>query len=117
MLALVVGRDRAVGAGKLAAEGHDERSNRAQAAHVVRLNRARGQIRSVARAFQKPVAEDGVGKLVEVAEQALDSGVHKLFGSAGAVRSGIHQARDVIEHAGVAGAQERRSQGFVGAAG
>jgi len=107
VLALVVRRDRAVGTAELAAEREHERRDRAVLAHAVCRQRSGAECARSARPLEQAVSDRRVGQLVEVAEQALHSGIDDLAGYAVAVGARVAQAGDAVEQPAVAHAQER----------
>src|SRR6476659_7511401 len=112
MLALVVGRDRAVRAVELAAEREHQRADRAVLSYLIGRQRRSAQGLGAAWWLEQAVAEHRVRQLIEIAEQSLRARVHEFFGDAVTLASRVHQPGDLVEHSSVAGADKRRSHGF-----
>ena len=105
MLPLVVGGDRAVGTGELAAEGQDERTDGTALSHPIGRQRPRAERGVPARRLQEPVAEHRVGQFVQIAQQALDAGVDQFLGDAVLAAARIDQAGNAVERPAVARAK------------
>ena len=86
ILPLVVGGNRTVGTAEFAADREHDGRNATVSADAVCGQSVLAQRRLAAGRFQEAVAERSMGQFVEVAQQALDAGVHQLLGGSIACR-------------------------------
>lgn len=113
MLPLVVCGNWAVIAREFAAEGQNQRADRAEPSDATGGKRLGAERRAPAGRFDKTVAEHGMRKFVEIADEALNACIDQFLGHAIALAARIDQAGNVIQCPGIAGAIERFAHRFV----